>query len=370
MKKDQETLKTCEQNFAFAEEMLRDLMLKLQNTSSGGRGEEKTLRECVMLCEEFMALRDRLQNENSAYLAEQHKQCAKDGNTSEKLEAQTALSSGTRLQQLREQVSCSARVKADSALLHWVENWRDIVEASMAEKTLNWVTVASQTIAQKQCFWEQSVRGVSSDSQGWFSKLKTLRHASVFTNIHALCSVQDERVRWAQGALTRSVAMVEHLAGTVSVFFKVSGHAGDYQDRVVRRVLELELEDDVSKLLLQEKCQLQQRVDSLHKEALGIHREAHALVVEHARAESEKSGKMLQYYARKGEDPSKLIAKATEVQMVKIYAPLKETIVMERLMGVVHEYEKDVKGIRFEDSGATARRSHQEVAAGEGALRN
>lgn len=370
MKKDQETLKTCEQHFAFAEQTLRDLMLRLQSGETLGREEEKTLRACVALCEELMSLQGGIISNKSSDLPKSLGPSSQEQSESDAAEKYSSSSRGNRLNKMREQVSRSARVKADSRLLQAVENWQDLVEVSVAEKTLEWAALASGIIAQKQVDWARAVQNVSSNAQGWLSKLRTLRHASAFTNIQALCGVQNDRLRWTESALSRSLATVEYLAGTVSVFFKISGHADASKSKIVRRVLELELEEDVAKLLIEEKGRLEQCADSLRSDALSIHRDAHALVVEHARAEAEKSGKMLQYYARKGGDPSKLIAEATEVQMGKTCVSLHAAMRMEPLMGAVNEYEKGFRGVRFNCVRTDARRSSYEIASSAGTIRN
>jgi hypothetical protein len=383
---DQQTLKTCEENFAIAEATLRDIVIRFQQPEALSRNTEKVLRECSAICEEMLFLREKMTAAKSFVRANDQEVFKSEEKCSSRFFPKVETS---QLQGIRAEIAAEAREHAESDLVHWIECWQDLVAEHIAEKTLVSIERASKEIEERRRAWECLRRSVMGRGAGWLSKIRTLRHANKTCEAQVVGQVQDQRIQLARTLLTRSTEGVTRLAGIASVFLKLSGHAESCGDKVIRRVLELEREEEVSRNLEARKVELRQHIAAARAEAERLSAAVRERVAEQRRAEAEKGRKMLQYYSGNGEDPSRRIARAIESQIGKTYEPLQDLIdkeveeigfrrhaqgkirnEIERLMDVIQEYEYDARGEGLELPRATTRRTEQTFKVGEGTLRN
>jgi hypothetical protein len=345
-----------DQIFAQAEEQLRGLVLERERHKEEGEIATQ-FDEAIKLAESVLAWRARFgirsdSSQASEFEEPEKTQVMKPHNPLERYLETVRLDLRRHYEQ---------RVGAD--VRDWLEHWPLKVDAVVLEKSLEWLSTAATSVSTRQEEWAAIVRSRQGRRLGIFGKLRAFRTSKECREREAHGRELDAGVVAEQARLQKHIEKVKVAAGMLSVFLKVQAGGTAVEHRILKKVLELDRERDLRRHLQQRIEQTRRNIAELEEQRRQVKRDRDEALEQRARVENRKQMRLLEIYSRSEVDPCELVMQATEVQINSTYAEVEKLIRQElhevslrekrcqkldsefqRLIGVVHEYQKTAQG--------------------------
>jgi|GEM_PF-5927086 len=246
------------------------LLPKLILFPSAGRKlssqDRKAVERCVRLCEELLALKpqaERLERHLSRFAeGSEGREAQESGST--QLNSLLALvqeaagpieKMGLAERTLHERRThlCHAFEKSiPRDLQEWIALWDRKIDEQVGEEYLRWLAHGAELLQRQAREWVEAVRGVRPGSFGLLSRLRSLKwSAHVRKGTRNITSMRRE-VTLRRERLKQAEERTASLCGVLAAFLKAPALNAGSQTRLVRKLLFLELERDLTVHLGQE----------------------------------------------------------------------------------------------------------------------
>ena len=350
MENKDDLLTIFESSGTFAQNALRQIMLRLRETETLGEYEEQILRICLHDCEGILALREQFKQnfETQGVVA----------TLSHNASQQTP--SGQRLQQIRDTIEKSHQTDVPKDVVNLIDTWQLQIERKMYEYELDWINRARSEIEQKQAEWRSFLQSGKASGKGIFAKIISYRWAEKVRKNETALEETEQRLGLVRQSLKNATTATKTLAGMAAVFLRIRKHSEICEHRIIRRVLEWDQEQDVKHELLKNIVDLESELQSVRQQLETAQHRTMDSLSEHTRFEEAKVTRLSRLGKEEAQSSLEQMQRFTQKQILKTYEPLhnfvdsqlleiekeqaaKETLrgEFERLLGVVHEYQKE-----------------------------
>lgn len=355
-----------EQVFAEAEEQLRCLVLEREKHDQ----ESKVARqfdEAIRLAESVLAWRARFGEKEEC--RESH-----DFGEPEKTQVMKPFNKVERyLETVRFDLMRHYEQRVADDVRDWLQHWTLKVEGAVLEKSLDWLSTAATSVSACHEEWATYARSRENRRLGLFGKLRAYRMSKEYRAREVLSRELDAGIVAEQARHQRHLEKVKISAGMLSVFLKVQAGGAAVEHRALKRVLELDRELDLNRHLQQNIDQTRSHIAEIEEQRQQVKRDREEALEQRSRIENRKQVRLLEIYSRTDLDPCELVMQATEIQINKTYAQVEKLIRQElhevtlrekrcekldsefqRLVGVVHEYQKTAQDEEGQSQDASA----------------